>query len=127
MSAVGGSIESVTLDGQTFAVAADSEAQRNLGGFGNEVQANGNGTVRLIKSRKPWSITGLSIEVDDVRGDDEDLQALQNRKTVFPIAIQFASGVIYQGVGQIVGDNQTSSQSATKSIDLMGPGELTPQ
>ncbi len=45
MAAVGGSIESVTLDGRTFAVAADAEAQRKLGGFENEVQANGDGTA----------------------------------------------------------------------------------
>ena len=48
MPAVGGSIESVTLNGRPFPVAADAEAQRKLGGWENEVQANGDGfTARL--------------------------------------------------------------------------------
>jgi hypothetical protein len=33
MTAVGGSIESVSLQGRTFAVAADAESQRKLGGW----------------------------------------------------------------------------------------------
>jgi len=54
MAATGGSIESITMDGREFAVAADAESQRKLGGFENEVQANGNGTARIIKiSSKP--------------------------------------------------------------------------
>ena len=74
MPAVGGSIESVNLSGREFAVAADAEAQRKLGGFENEVQANGDGTARLIKTRVPLSLDGLTIEIDDDRGDQEFLQ-----------------------------------------------------
>ena len=37
MAAVGGSIQEVILAGRTFAVAADAEAQRKLGGWENEV------------------------------------------------------------------------------------------
>ena len=33
MAAVGGSIESVELEGRGFPVASDAEAQRKLGGF----------------------------------------------------------------------------------------------
>ena len=72
MAAVGGSIESVNLSGREFAVAADAEAQRKLGGFENEVQANGDGTARLIKTRVPLSLDGLTIEIDDDRGDQEE-------------------------------------------------------
>ena len=71
--AIGGSIEEITLSGRSFAVAADAEAQRKLGGFENEVLANGNGTARLIKTRVPLSIDGLTLEVDDDRGDQEYL------------------------------------------------------
>lgn len=127
MSAVGGSIESVTLDGRNFAVAADAEAQRKLGGFENEVQANGNGTVRLIKTRVPLSIDGLTVEVDDDRGDHEFLQELSNRNDFFPVAISYASGNTYQGTAQIVGETQASSQNATAAVSLMGPGILTKQ
>ncbi len=127
MSAVGGSIESVTLDGREFGVAADAEAQRKLGGFENEIQANGDGTARIIKTRTPLSIDGLTLTTDDDRGDQEFIQELADRNDFFPIAITFASGSTYQGSAQIVGDLQASSQSAMTAVNLMGPGKLTKQ
>lgn len=127
MPATGGSIESVTLDGRNFPVAADAEAQRKLGGFENEVQANGNGTARIIKTRVPLSIDGLTIEVDDDRGDHEFLQSLSNRNDFFPVAITYASGATYQGRATITGELQASSQNATAAVSLMGPGVLTKQ
>jgi len=127
MAAVGGSIESITLDGRGFAVAADAESQRKLGGFENEVQANGDGTARLIKTRVPLSIDGLTVEIDDDRADQEFLQELSNRNDFFPVVISYASGNDYQGTAQIVGETQASSQNATAAVSLMGPGVLTKQ
>jgi len=125
--AVGGSIESVILDGRNFAVAADAEAQRKLGGFENEVQSNGDGTARLIKTRVPLAIAGLNIEVDDARGDHEFIQELSDRNDYFPIVLVYPDGGAYQGSAQIVDESQASSQSATMPISLMGPGKLTRQ
>jgi hypothetical protein len=127
MAATGGSIESLTLNGRNFAVAADAEAQRKLGGFENEVQANGNATARLIKTRVPLSLDGVTVEIDDDRGDHEFLQDLSDRNDFFPIAITYASGNTYQGTAQLVGETQASSQSATAPVSLMGPGVLTRQ
>ena len=127
MASVGGSIESVTFDGREFGVAADAEAQRKLGGWENEVQMNGNGTARLIKTRAPLSIDGLTLDTDDDRGDQEFIQELADRNDFFPISITFASGLTYQGVAQITGDLQASSQSAMTTVSLMGPGQLTKQ
>lgn len=127
MPAVGGSIESVTLDGREYAVAADAEAQRKLGGFENEVASNGNATARIIKTRVPLMIDGLTLEIDDSRGDHEFLQELSNRNDFFPIAITYASGVTYQGTAQITGETQVSSQAQTAAVSLMGPGILSPQ
>ena len=127
MAATGGSIESMNLDGREFAVAADAESQRKLGGFENEVQANGNGTARLIKTRVPLSLDGLTLEIDDDRADSEFLQELTNRNDFFPVVISYASGISYQGTAQIVGETQTSSQNATAAVSLMGPGVLTKQ
>ncbi len=127
MASIGGSIESVTLDGREFPVAADAEANRKLGGFENEVQSNGDGTARLIKTRVPLSIDGLTIEIDDSRGDHEFLQILSNRNDFFPLVITYASGISYQGTSQIVGETQASSQNAVASLNLMGPGILTKQ
>lgn len=127
MAAVGGSIESITLASRNFAVAADAEAERKLGGFENEVQANGDGTARLVKTRVPLSISGLTVEIDDFRGDAEYIQSLANLPDFFPISITYASGVVYQGRAQLVDENTSSSQSATAEISLSGPGILTRQ
>ena len=127
MPAIGGSIESVSFDGRSFAVAADAEAQRKLGGFENEVQANGDGTARLLKTRVPLSIDGLTVEVDDDRGDHEFLQELSDRNDFWPLTITYASGSTYQGSAQIVGEMQASSQNATAAVSLSGPGTLTKQ
>jgi len=91
------------------------------------VQANGNGTARLIKTRVPLSIDGLTVEVDDDRADQEFIQELSNRNDFFAIVISYASGISYQGTAQIVGETQASSQNATAAVSLMGPGVLTKQ
>lgn len=127
MAAVGGSIESVSMNGRNFAVAADAESQRKLGGFENEVQANGDGNARIIKTRVPLMIDGLTIEVDDSRGDHEFLQSLANENDFFPVGITYASGVTYQGRAIITGELQASSQNATAAVSLSGPGVLTRQ
>lgn len=117
---VGGSIESLTLDGRTFSVAADADSTRNLGGTDNEVEMNGDGTWRMIKSRVPSKIDGLTIAIDDTLEDAEYLQELKNRKVGFPYSITYASGEIYQGTGTIVGETGISSQNATASITISG-------
>lgn len=127
MPAVGGSIESLTLDGREFAVAADAEAQRKLGGFENEVMANGNGTARIIKTRIPLALDGVVVEIDDSRGDHEFLQDLSDSNEFVALSITYASGITYQGTAQVVGETQASSQSATAPISLMGPGKLVQQ
>lgn len=127
MAAIGGSIESVTLDGREFAVPADADVNRKLGGSENELQMNGNGTGRLIKNTTGWALDGLSIETDDSRDDQSFIQELADRNDFFPVAITYASGITYQGTGQVIGENPASSQSATQTVSLMGPGKMTKQ
>lgn len=127
MTAVGGSIESVALDGRLFSVASDADSNRKLGGFENERQSNGDSTGRIIKNRVGWSVDGLTLSIDDTRADAEYLQDLQDLLDEFPIAITYASGVVYQGTGQIVGETATSSQNTTAAVALMGSGKLTQQ
>lgn len=125
--ATGGSIESVGLAGRTFAVAADADSNRKMGGWNNEFQSNGDGTGRLIKTREGWSLDGLRLSVDDLRNDQEYLQGLSNGNDFFPVSVTYASGAVYAGLGQITGDLQGSSQSTTVEVTLMGPGELKQQ
>jgi len=127
MTAVGGSIESVSIAGRTFSVAADTESQRKLGGTENEIQPNGDGSARNVKTRVNWSIDGLSLTVDDDRGDHEFLQERADASGFEPMSVTYASGVTYQGRGTITGELQVSSQNATASVTLGGPGKLTKQ
>lgn len=123
----GGSIESVGLAGRTFSVAADADSNRKLGGWENELQMNGDGTGRSIKTRVGWLIDGLTLSIDDLRGDQEYLQDLKDRKDFYPIDITYASGAVYSGLGQVTGEEQASSMSTTSAVTLAGPGKLTRQ
>ncbi len=125
--ATGGSIESVGLDGRTFAVAADADSQRKLGGFTNEFSPNGDGTGRKLMTREGWMIDGLMLAIDDLRDDQEFLQDIADSKDYIVIDITYVSGAVYQGQGTITGDLQTSSQSTTGSVTLNGPGRLNKQ
>lgn len=125
--AIGGSIESITIDGREFAVAADSEANRKLGGFDNEVEANGDGSARVIKTRAPWGLDGIAVVIDDSNEDAEFLQALADSGRFAPVVITYASGDAYQGTGQITGELQHGSKSTTATLNLKGSGKLTKQ
>ncbi len=127
MSAIGGSIKEVTLFGRVFAVAADADASRSIGGYSNELQFNGDGSARKIMTMNGWKLTGLTLEIDDSRGDEEFLQEIADTPDFVPISITFASDVTYQGTGTITDDKEVSSQNATGSISLGGPGKLTKQ
>lgn len=125
--AVGGSIESISIRGRLFPVASDAEATKKLGGFENEVQSNGDGTARLVKTRVAWSIEGLQVEISDVRNDAEFLQEIADALEWVPVTMTLASGVTYQGTGTISDTIQSSSQNATATITLSGPGTLSQQ
>lgn len=127
MTAIGGSIDSVTIAGRTFSVTGDADTGRKLGGYENETQPNGDGTARQIKSRVAWSVTGLVVSCNDANGDQEFLQDLSDRNGNEPITVAYASGDVYQGEGTVNGELAFSNQSATAALDLGGPGKLTKQ
>ncbi len=118
---------SVTLAGRTFSVAADADSQRKLGGFENDVQANGDGTARNVKTRVPWGASDLTLSIDDDNGDHTFLQDLTDGNDFFAITAEYASGAIFNGEGQITGEVAVSSTNATASVSLMGQGKFTPQ
>lgn len=124
---IGGPIEAVNIAGREFSVAADADISRDLGGFSNELQSNGDGTARTIKTRKPWMLEGLTIDTDDDQNDAEFLQDIADSALNVAILVRYPSGKIYQGVGTITGDVKTSSANTTTGVTLSGPGKLTPQ
>lgn len=127
MTAVGGPIESVSVGGRYFAVAADADAGRQLGGFVNESQENGDGTARLIKTRKKWMIDGLTLSIDDLIDDQEYLQSKADENDYFPVNFTFASGTVYGGSGQLEDELKFSNTSSTVSVTFGGPQKLTQQ
>lgn len=127
MAAVGGSIESISIDGRNFAVASDADVERKLGGYENEVQPNGNLTARLIKTAVTWMLGGLQVEIDENRGDQQFLQDRADSNAFLDCTITFASGVTYNGAGQITDELTFSSQSSTASVSMNGQGRLTQQ
>lgn len=127
MPAVGGSIESISIRGRIFAVAADAEVNRKLGGFENEVQSNGDGSARIVKTRMPWLLDGVQVVINDAQADEEFLKEIADGLEYVAIGITLASGLTYQGKGIVTGEVQASSQNATATITLSGEGELTQQ
>lgn len=127
MPAVGGPIVGLTLSGRYFSVAEDAESNRKLGGFENEVPMNGDGTGRLVKTRVPWSADGLTVACDDDNDDQQFLQSLADRNDFFAATVDYASGSIFQGNAQIVGEIAFSSKQATATVGLMGAGTFTRQ
>lgn len=127
MPAIGGSIQSLTIKGRIFPVASDAEANKKLGGFENEVQANGDGTARKIMTRVPWAVDGLQVEINDDRGDQEFLQEVADSHDFVSMELELASGTVYAGTGTVTDEIQASSQNATASIKIGGPGKFEAQ
>lgn len=127
MSAIGGSIESVSFDGREFSVAADADVNRRLGGKQNTIEMNGNQTGRIIQTATGWALTGLTVEVDDTKGDQEFLQQIADSGSTSKIAVTYASGVVWQGQGTIVDELGSNNQSTTATVSLGGAGKLVPQ
>jgi hypothetical protein len=125
--ATGGSVVTITLAGSEFTGAADSDTQRKIGGVENEFQMNGNKTARQIQTLVAWQFGPYNVECDDLSDDQTTLQNLANRKSEFPITIEYASGAIYQGTGNIVGEINFSNTSTTIPLTLGGGNILTVQ
>lgn len=125
--AIGGSIQEVSILGRSFAVASDADTQRKLGGFQNEKQGNGNGSSRTIKTRNGWSLTGLMLEINDSRGDQEYLQEIADMKDDVPISVTYADDSVYSGTGTIVDELNFGNMATTASVSFGGTGKLARQ
>lgn len=124
---VGGPIESVSVKGRIFAVAADSDAKRKLGGTSNKVEMNGNGTARIIKTAEGWELSDINVEINDTRGDQEHLQSVADGKEFVPCLITLCSGANYSGKGIITDMPEAGTMNSTGKISLSGPGKLKKQ
>lgn len=127
MSAQAGSVVALILNGRRMSTPADADFNVFLGGNENTIEPNGDGvTARKVSVPKPWSIANGSVVLDHARGDQEYLHDLADLSD-FPVAIEYAGGVVHQGTGALTGEYARSTQSATSTVELMGPGKLTKQ
>ena len=93
---IAGPFESHTLNGRRFTCDAEDDAKWKLGGKNNEVKPNGDGTSRVVQSRKVDSIEGISLVID------------------------FDNGDVFAGLVQIVGDIELSFKEGTATVSLQG-------
>ena len=127
MSAIGGSPETLSVNGREFRYTADCDLSRKLGGFENEYAANGDSSARMLKTRVPWTCGGNIVEIDNDNGDQEYLDEVKNSPADVDITVTFVDGSTYGGKGNITGELSYSNQSATATFDLMGPGKMVKQ
>lgn len=125
--ASGGSIQQVSIRGRIFPVAADADANRDLGGFTNAIEANGDGSARIIKTRQPWNISGISLVCDDTNGDQEFLQEIADGFEFVDFTITLANGKVYQGVGMPTDKIEMSTHKVTVPLTFSGPKKMEPQ
>ena len=125
MGTTGGSIGSLSINGRNFSVDGDVDAAQALKKFENEMKANGDGTIRLIKKRQVQKLEALPVAINDSQNDLEFLSDLNDNGDggvdgLFNITVALASGAIYSGRGQFVGDmmRQTSESTAELTLNL---------
>lgn len=121
---IGGSIQSISIDGRDFNVTSDADFTIDMGGFKNERLMNGNNTSRKKKERKPWKVTGIVLDTDFANGDHAFLQNIADGPDV-AMVIHFADDSKLTGTGSIEGDLTFSSMNSTGSLEMAGGGTLT--
>ena len=119
----GGPPESISISGREFACTGDSDVSRSLGGYTNEHRPNGNKTTRTIKTPIPWTLGGVTVDIDDDNSDQEYLEAVKDSPDDVDIVINYPSSS-YAGVGNIEGELAYSNNDSSATFDLKGPGKL---
>lgn len=120
-----GPLESVSINKRRFPVDGEVTAAVSLPGFINEVKPNGDGSLRLIKSRKPGRANTIPIVMDNERGDLRFIQDVMDEKGFIPFSATEVDGTVLDGSGQIVEDPEKDTKEGTMEISYMG--SLSPQ
>lgn len=123
MGKASGPAESVIVAGRTFVCDAGADVEVTLGGYSNEVKPNGDGSVRVVKTREVGKIEGLSVVVDPDRGDMEFLKEKQDSFDQIPFTLTLCSGVVYSGEGQITERSPYKVKEGTVELKIHGKVE----
>lgn len=124
MSAVGGSVQEVSIAGQGFAVASDADVGLILGGWKNTTHKNGSGTTRVTSEWVDWSLSDIALSIDTRSNQLAFLQSVANEMELVPCVITLADGSKYAGDGILVGDLELSTANTTMPVTLSGTGQL---
>lgn len=127
MAAIGGSLRQLAIGGRVFAVAADNDVSRDLGGYSNEVLPNGDGTGRVIQTAKQWMLDGITVSTDPDNSDHEFIQDLADAGAFVDCQLTYADGTVYAGTGIPTGDVKYTNNNCLTTVNLQGPGKLEKQ
>lgn len=127
MPQVGGSAKECSIRGRIFACMADVDVKIKLGGSSNEVQPNGNGTSRLIKTAEAGAIEGLKVGINHDQGDPEFLQEVADSNEFVDVTVTLADDTVYQGSCQLTDMPGFSSKDAVAELTLAADGKITKQ
>ena len=118
-----GCIESIVINGRRFTTDADDSCEITYDGFENEVKPNGDGTMRIVKSRHPGSIEGLNILIDRENDDMEFLKECQDSMDFFDVSATLVDGTVIGGSMQLTDAVKADMKEGTAGITLNGSCE----
>lgn len=127
MGAIGGPITELSWAGRTFKSAGDASVSIGLGGKTNALESNGDSSVRTIQAVAQWTCEGAAVNIDPDNGDQEFIQERTDAGLQEVFNVTLASGVVYQGKGQTVGELKFDTSKATAAVNFGGGGKLTKQ
>jgi hypothetical protein len=116
-----GPLESVNINSRRFPVDGEAAAVINLGGYTNEVKANGQpGDSRIVKSRRPGKIGAIPIVIDNTRGDMEFIQEVIDSNDFVPFYADEIDGTTWEGNVQITATPEKNTKEGVMEIEIMG-------
>lgn len=122
MSVRAGDIRQFTWYGRALSIkGGDANVNVDVGGFSNEAEPNGDGTMHVRQRRKLPGFSDLPVSVDDNRQDLEFIQGKADVGEAGPCTLTLASGVVYSGNLVPVGDIMKATGDGT--LTLEGRGE----
>lgn len=118
--ASGGPWESFTINNRRFPVDAEADISVTLSGFTNEAKANGDGSFRIIKTRKLGKNDKIPLVIDNERGDMEFIQdVMDSFEPVSCLGVE-VDGTVWEGYVAITGEPEKSSKEGIMEITVEG-------
>lgn len=119
MSNITGSLRKVTLDGVTYRVMADANIDEIGSGFETSGVPTSGGTM-FKKMRRVQERTGVVLACNGMERDQ--LKALSDRLTTYPMSYETASGDVFRATGMIEFEKRETEEGKA-SIKMIPEGE----